>query len=124
MLKRRPPLALLLAIALAAMGLSIAVGIAGDTSPHGKSGDGVATRAEPVEASLVRMSGEDRSESLRSQRSSKQRLLLLAITIALFVISALGRCRPVALDQPMRLQVSWWSPRTGRGPPSPQLLIS
>jgi len=118
---RRQRLALLLVVALSALALSAALnGADGGPSGRGSVGDAAfAVRAARVDGTLARLSGDERRDTMNLERTLKQRLVVFAVlTLSLWAACLLNR-RLVLAGTSYRPRATWWSPHTGRSPPSP-----
>ncbi|MBW3546587.1 MAG: hypothetical protein KY452_00400 [Actinobacteria bacterium] len=118
MSQRHAGLVLLLVVALAAFGLSVAVDATGDRgSADDRAGAAFAQRAPGVDPSAARLRVEERPGAA-SQRLLKERPILLALVAALLVLPVRGRRRAVDVAQAWGVSVSWWLPPLGRAPPA------
>lgn len=119
MVPRRTRLALLLAAALAALTLTGAMAASdGETSPRAAGeGASIAVRAR-VDATMARLSGDDRRDVINGERTLKQRLLLAAVVVGVLCAIHLAWRRAVIDCPRKRSLTSYWSPRAGRSPPS------
>lgn len=118
---RRQRLALLLVVALTALTLSAAFdGADGSTSGRGSVGgdDAFAVRGALVDGTLARLSGDERRDSMNSERTHKQRLVGFAVPTSLLSAAYLARRRLVVDGATSPPATTWWSPHTGRSPPS------
>ncbi len=85
----------------------------------GSGGATVLAGADPIE---VRLTVDERRQGAAGQRLLKHRQAALGVLVAALALPLLARRRLVTPGRAAALQLSWWSPRRGRAPPSPQLL--
>jgi hypothetical protein len=118
MTPRRSRLALFLVVAVAALALS-AAGDAptGDRAPYHRAHQAFAEQTPRVDGLAVLPSGVERREP-GSERSSKRRVALLAIAVALVAVAVASRRSAVVIAHRVRLLTSSWAAASARAPPS------
>lgn len=121
---RRTRFALLLVAAVLSMALSAAVDVAdgGGVDRGGRSETSLGVRAARADASVARLTGEDRRDA-SSDRTLKHRLVFFAV-LTVLLCSAHAAWKRLANDARRRRPVtSFWSPQSGRSPPASSLSI-
>lgn len=127
MSRRRSVLVFLLIAAMSALTLT---GSLGRTEPDGvqtasTGGEGGAFNREigpGLDSAVVRVR-LDEPRSSAGQRLSKTGLALLTVLGLLAVVPLLGYRRTVGGHSAVTVAVVWWSPISGRAPPSFQLAV-
>jgi hypothetical protein len=118
MTPRRSRLALLLVVAVTALALSAAGEAASDRAASRRHGnEAFAVQTPRADELAVLPGGVDRREP-GSDRSSKRRVALLALAIALVVLPLSSGRRAVVSARSVRLLASSWSPESARAPPT------
>lgn len=115
----RSRLALVLVPVLASLAFVAAVKVAQATPSDGSAGATVLAGANPID---VRLAVDERRDGTAGHRLLKHRQAVLGVLAATLGLALLARRRLAAPGRGAALRLSWWSPRRGRAPPSPQLL--
>lgn len=127
MSRRRSVVVFLLVAAMSALALAVGLGRtgAGGVQAAGTGGEGGAFNRDirpGLESAVVRVR-LDEPRGPAEQRSSKTGLALLAVLGLLAVVPMVGYRRTVGGRSAVTVPVVWWSPISGRAPPSLQLAV-
>ena len=125
--RRRSVLVFLLVAAMSALALVISLGSTGavDVRAAGTGGEGAFGReiSPGLDSAVVRVR-LDKPRTSAEQRSSKTGLALLTVLGLLAVVPLLRYRRTRSGRSAVTVPVVWWSPISGRAPPSFQLAVS
>ena len=126
MSRRRSVVVFLLVAAMSALALIVGLsrtGAGGVQAAGGGEGGAFNREIGPgLDSAVVRVR-LDEPRSPAEQRSSKTGLALLTVLGLLAVVPLLGYRRTVAGRSAVTVPVVWWSPISGRAPPSFQLAV-